>query len=181
MFSKKLTLTLWLLAIFSVSQFHCFAAFSIFIDWVIFFVKCLFIQGVGDFTTTTTEAPTTTPGCGLPVYANDEYCDDENNNAECNWDGGACCSNTSSGWDAYCSACQCLDPNAGTIAPVTCEDEWPEKKCLKKKKKGKCNKVWVAGSCKKTCGKCWIQGFYQQETYKWLILLNYLSNICLFI
>ena len=52
----------------------------------------------------TTQPPTTQPpitqppsGCGSPQWANDMYCDDENNNASCNYDGGACCSNSASG------------------------------------------------------------------------------------
>ena len=31
------------------------------------------------------------------------WCDDENNNADCNFDGGACCFNEAQGWDNYCS------------------------------------------------------------------------------
>ena len=31
------------------------------------------------------------------------WCDDENNNADCNYDGGACCFNKAQGWDNYCS------------------------------------------------------------------------------
>ena len=47
----------------------------------------------------TTQPPTTQPpsGCGSPQWANDMYCDDENNNASCNYDGGACCGNSASG------------------------------------------------------------------------------------
>ena len=62
------------------------------------------------------------------------YCDDENNNADCNWDGGACCNNNTAGWDNYCSACECLDPNAGS--GLDCEDKWKTKKCQKKANKG---------------------------------------------
>ena len=99
----------------------------------------------------TTAAPPPPSGCGSPQWANDEWCDDENNNAECNWDGGACCNNTEAGWDNYCSACECLDPNAGT---PTCEDKWKTKKCIKKKNKNKCNKKKVKANCQKTCGHC---------------------------
>ena len=39
--------------------------------------------------------PTSTPtGCGFPEYATDGDCDDENNNAGCDWDGGACVGTT---------------------------------------------------------------------------------------
>ena len=42
-------------------------------------------------------------GCGSPQWANDKWCDDENNNADCNYDGGACCNNEAQGWDDYCT------------------------------------------------------------------------------
>ena len=29
--------------------------------------------------------------CGSPQWFNDTYCDDDNNNEECGWDGGDCC------------------------------------------------------------------------------------------
>ena len=57
--------------------------------------------------------PPPTGGCGSPQWANDQWCDDENNNAACNWDGGACCDNDFAGYTQYCTACECLDPNAG--------------------------------------------------------------------
>merc|ERR1711971_1511869 len=41
----------------------------------------------------TTAAPPPPTGCGSPQWATDQWCDDENNNADCNWDGGACCNN----------------------------------------------------------------------------------------
>ena len=50
--------------------------------------------------------------CVNPVYKGDNYCDDENNNCGCDWDGGDCCGinvNTD-----YCSSCLCLDPNAAS-------------------------------------------------------------------
>merc|ERR1712223_967798 len=106
---------------------------------------------MGDEVSPTTAAPPPPSGCGSPQWATDEWCDDENNNAECNWDGGACCNNTGAGWDNYCSACECLDPNAGT---PTCEDKWKTKKCIKKKNKNKCNKKKVKANCQKTCGHC---------------------------
>merc|ERR1712156_842260 len=105
---------------------------------------------------TTAAPPTTTAppvsGCGSPQWANDQWCDDENNNEDCNWDGGACCNNTFGGWDHYCSDCECLDPNAGT--GPTCEDLKPTKKCQKIKNKGKCNKKFAKKKCKKTCDHC---------------------------
>ena len=55
-------------------------------------------------------------GCGSPQWANDQWCDDENNNAGCNFDGGACCNNDFPGWDNYCNTCACLE-NGGTPEP----------------------------------------------------------------
>jgi len=85
--------------------------------------------------------------CGSPQWFGDNYCDDENNNEACGWDGGDCCGEIN---DAYCSACECLDPNYEEV----CEDNWKTKKCLKKMQKGKCNKKKVKKNCAKTCGHC---------------------------
>ena len=52
--------------------------------------------------------------CGSPSWKGDDYCDDQNNNCGCDWDGGDCCgSNVNTN---YCSVCECLDPydNSGT-------------------------------------------------------------------
>merc|ERR1712083_96162 len=62
----------------------------------------------------TTAAPPSTAappkdGCGSPQWANDMWCDDENNNADCNFDGGACCFNEAQGWDNYCKDCECIE------------------------------------------------------------------------
>ena len=39
--------------------------------------------------------------CGSPQWFGDGYCDDENNNAECGWDGGDCC-----GWNVITHYCR---------------------------------------------------------------------------
>ena len=52
--------------------------------------------------------PRENSGCGSPDFSNDQQCDDENNNAECNFDGGACCNNNIAGWDEFCTDCECL-------------------------------------------------------------------------
>ena len=44
--------------------------------------------------------------CGKALWQGDTYCDDDNNNAGCDWDGGDCCS-PDHNYD-YCSACECL-------------------------------------------------------------------------
>lgn len=67
----------------------------------------------GSTTATTTPFPPTTtksPTCAIPLYYNDTWCDDENNNAACNWDGGDCC-----GSQCKIGVCNCLDPNFGGI------------------------------------------------------------------
>ena len=45
--------------------------------------------------------------CSSPQLSTDEYCNDENNTPECNFDGGACC-----GSDVktdFCSDCECKE------------------------------------------------------------------------
>ena len=48
-----------------------------------------------DETTPTPQPPS--GGCGSPEWAFDDWCDDENNNAGCNYDDGACCKNYAAG------------------------------------------------------------------------------------
>ena len=46
-------------------------------------------------------------GCGSPHWKGDKICDDDNNNAGCDFDGGDCC-----GKDVethYCDKCECLE------------------------------------------------------------------------
>ena len=65
---------------------------------------CCYAPSVGD------EHFCTPMECGNPSWKGDGYCDDENNFEACEWDGGDCCgSNVNTD---YCSACECLDPNA---------------------------------------------------------------------
>merc|ERR1712038_1230529 len=65
-------------------------------------------------------APPPSDACGSPQWFGDNYCDDDNNNEECGWDGGDCCGDNVN--TQYCSACECLDPNGGgdatTAAPA---------------------------------------------------------------
>merc|ERR1719483_643897 len=49
-------------------------------------------------------------GCEDQWHA-DGYCDDENNMAACDWDGGDCCNNDIPDYDIFCSECQCLGTN----------------------------------------------------------------------
>merc|ERR1712051_248513 len=68
-----------------------------------------------------TKEPETTPppkdACGSPQWFGDNYCDDDNNNEDCGWDGGDCCGDNVN--TQYCSACECLDPNGGGETPTT--------------------------------------------------------------
>ena len=53
------------------------------------------------------------PGsCGNLQNKGDNYCDDDNNNQACGWDGGDCCGNNIN--KQYCSECECLDPQHGS-------------------------------------------------------------------
>merc|ERR1719219_777732 len=52
-------------------------------------------------------APPPADACGSPHWKGDNYCDDENNNAGCEWDGGDCCGDNVN--TQYCSACECLE------------------------------------------------------------------------
>jgi len=45
--------------------------------------------------------------CAIPEWFGDSYCDDENNNADCGFDGGDCCGDDVN--TTYCSACDCLE------------------------------------------------------------------------
>ena len=56
------------------------------------------------------------PACSSPIpqWIGDGWCEDENNNAGCGFDGGDCC-----GPDvktAYCSDCECLGENINSKA-----------------------------------------------------------------
>ena len=48
--------------------------------------------------------------CGEPNRKGDNYCNDENNNCGCEWDGADCCGSNVNTF--LCSDCECLDPNA---------------------------------------------------------------------
>jgi len=91
-------------------------------------------------------------GCGSPQWKGDGYCDDENNNDGCDYDGGDCCGDDVN--TTYCSACQCLDPDFGSddSGEDDCQDIKPTAWC--EKRKGKCHKFGVAKNCPKTCFSC---------------------------
>ena len=49
--------------------------------------------------------------CQYAIWKGDGWCDDGNNNAGCDYDGGDCCG--ANVRKNYCKFCQCLDPNFG--------------------------------------------------------------------
>ena len=49
--------------------------------------------------------------CAVPQFKGDTYCDDQNNNAGCDWDGGDCCGEEVS--TLYCTVCECLEESEG--------------------------------------------------------------------
>merc|ERR1712045_958243 len=53
---------------------------------------------------------TCTGSCKVKSWKGDKYCDDDNNNCGCGWDGGDCCGSNVN--KSYCKECKCLDPKA---------------------------------------------------------------------
>jgi len=105
--------------------------------------ECLDPNGGGD---ATTAAPTEPPAdaCGSPQWFGDNYCDDDNNNEECGWDGGDCCGDVVN--TQYCSACECLDPN-GTPAVCGSPQWFDDDICDDENNNEECG--WDGGDC---CG-----------------------------
>lgn len=66
--------------------------------------------------------------------------DDDNNNKECDWDGGDCCDNLGSKQFQYCEKCECKDPNKKAKTPACllpaykgdgfCDDQNNKPSCL---------------------------------------------------
>ena len=90
--------------------------------------------------------------CYLDYWKGDNYCDDENNNCGCEWDGGDCCGEEVD--TNYCQECECLDPSQqATTTPASCTDT-----CGDQNRKGNgecddennnCGCEWDGGDC---CG-----------------------------
>ena len=83
------------------------------INWPLWNILCLLAApSACGGTVTPTEAPTTpVPTTAAPApstctgtvsWIGDDYCDDENNNDACQYDGGDCCKNSKENWDYYC-------------------------------------------------------------------------------
>merc|ERR1712168_1270075 len=58
------------------------------------------------------------PNC-IKSYIGDGYCDDDNNNDACQFDGGDCCKQSSIKWNMYCYECECLTAAATTTSEPT--------------------------------------------------------------
>ena len=68
-------------------------------------------------TKTTQTVTSTTSACGYPNWQGDKVCDDMNNNADCDYDGGDCCGDFVD--KSHCRLCQCLDPTHTTPSTTT--------------------------------------------------------------
>jgi hypothetical protein len=100
---------------------------------------------------------TTTEGCGSDIencnsdWISDGYCDQSNNNSECNWDGGDCCCSTciNSDYDCGYVGYYCEDPNIDMDAEIDCT---PVMINIAAKKIDKLNelKVYSGGKVKNT-------------------------------
>merc|ERR1712190_529192 len=55
-------------------------------------------------------------GCELPNFKADGFCDDGNNNLDCEFDGGDCCGPNVK--EDFCSVCECLN---GPVEEGNCE------------------------------------------------------------
>ena len=60
-----------------------------------------------------------TAGCPKPYWKGDTWCDDVNNIASCDWDGGDCCGENVKIHENYCTVCACLDPGYTTTTTTT--------------------------------------------------------------
>ena len=77
-------------------------------------------------------------GCEIPQYYGDNYCDDENNNEACFFDGGDCCGPNVS--TQSCTECLCLEGGGGGSSGTTT----PSGTTIG----GDCNQGWIAdGLC----------------------------------
>ncbi len=100
-------------------------------------------------------AGTCNQGCGSPGYYDDGFCDDNNNNCGCGWDGGDCCGNSGKAKQfSYCTACKCLDPVAlagscdqGCGSPTYVDDGFCDDN------NNNCGCGWDGGDCCGSSGK----------------------------
>jgi len=80
---------------------------------------------VGPTSPPTTAGPTEGPVECPDEWIGDNYCDDECNNDDNDFDGGDCCQDEAAeGWNQYCNDCLCLEMPETTEGPAECPDEW---------------------------------------------------------
>ena len=66
--------------------------------------------------------------CGKKPWQGDGFCDDFNNNAACDWDGGDCCQ--ADGGYVFCSDCACLDCTDDLAGAIEGSLEWGGDDCV---------------------------------------------------
>jgi len=85
--------------------------------------------------------------CGYLSWKNDGICDDDNNNCECEWDGGDCCGdNVNIEW---CDDCECLDPNFCNVDDSQCGNPYWKNDGICDDDNNNCHCEWDGGDC---CG-----------------------------
>lgn len=105
-------------------------------------------------------------GCGHPEWKGDKICDDDNNNARCDFDGGDCCLKEGEKNTDYCKKCEChkkkkKEKTSNLARPGQighsgdCHDERSTEDCQYWKGLGLCGSSdWVYKNCEKTCENC---------------------------
>jgi hypothetical protein len=90
--------------------------------------------------------------CGSPGYFDDGFCDDNNNNCGCGWDGGDCCGISGKAKQfQYCSACECLDPGAYCASACGASAYYDDGFC--DDLNNNCGCGWDGGDCCEPSGK----------------------------
>ena len=79
--------------------------------------ECLCLEGGGGSSVGTTTPSGTTSSGGCNQFIGDGYCDDNNNNLACTYDGGDCCGSNVN--IAFCTECICLEGGSGGSGGTT--------------------------------------------------------------
>ena len=89
--------------------------------------------------------------CGNPLMSGDGYCDDINNNAGCNFDGGDCCGDNVD--KRYCSKCICYENDLVLLDARSLLDKKSPKKTffISLKSEGKVSFERANELCRYTC------------------------------
>ena len=59
------------------------------------------------------------PACGSPKYKGDGVCDDNNNNKDCDYDGGDCCAKTVKGGKLKTKFCKKVTCGTGVVLVIS--------------------------------------------------------------